>query len=439
MPSRRVLITGLSTYWGGRLAEALEQSDEFETIIGVDSRDPTLELDRTEFVRVGTQHSLLRRIVEAAEIDTVVDTRLIVDSLVTSAARAHENNVIGTMNIIAACGGPDSSVRKLVFKSSAHYYGAHQDDPAFFTEDMERPHPPRTPLERDILEAEAAVADFAEKSPGVSVTLLRFANVLGPSVRTSHTALFRLPVVPMILGFDPRYQFVHEDDVVGALEHVLKQSYPGVYNVAADGVLALTEVIDLVGKPVAPILPPWGTGMAAAALRRTGVEITLEMLGQLRFGRGLDNRLLKATGFAYRYTTRETVLKLAEHVRLSPILRGTAEPYRYEREVEEFLRRSPNVRRAGRRPGERANGRAALREGTVPASAEGEGSAGPEAGADDYDDLEVRELAVVLGSLETDDLIALRDHERSARRRPDVLAAIDDALARVEAGGGEEP
>jgi UDP-glucose 4-epimerase len=47
----------------------------------------------------------LRRVVEAAEIDTVIDTRLVVDSTVTSARLAHENNVIGTMNILAACSG----------------------------------------------------------------------------------------------------------------------------------------------------------------------------------------------------------------------------------------------------------------------------------------------------------------------------------------------
>ena len=245
--SRRVLITGISTYWGGRLAQALEQNAEVETIVGVDSEDPTRELERTEFVRVGTQHALLRRVVEAAQIDTVVDTRLVVDSAGTSARLAHENNVIGTMNILAACSGPASTVRKLVFKSSAHFYGAEQDDPAFFTEAMGRPHAPRTSIERDIVEAEAAVAEFAEKNPEVSVTLLRFANVLGPDVRTSHTQLFSLPLVPMILGFDPRYQFVHEDDVVAALEHVAEHELPGIYNVAADGVLAFTEVCDLLG------------------------------------------------------------------------------------------------------------------------------------------------------------------------------------------------
>src|SRR2546421_2820430 len=343
-PSRRILITGLSTYWGGRLAQALEAHPDVEAIIGVDNRDRKVELERTEFVRVTNQHGLLRRIVDAAEIDTVVDSRLVVDSTVTSPRKAHENNVIGTMNLLAACSGPDSTVRKFVFKSSAHYYGAEQDDPAFFTESMGRPHPPRTRLERDIVEAEATVADFAEKNPEVGVAILRFANVLGPTVRTAHARLFALPAVPMILGFDPRYQFVHEDDVVTALEHVVRDDIRGIYNIGADGVLALSEVIGLLGKSYAPILPPWGTGLAAAVLTRLGVRVPPEMIQQMRFGRGIDNRKLKATGFRYRYTTRETVMKLAEHQRLHPIVRGATEPYRYEREVEDFLRWSPHVR-----------------------------------------------------------------------------------------------
>jgi UDP-glucose 4-epimerase len=346
MDSRRILVTGLSTYWGGRLAQALERFPEVEAVIGVDNEEPQVELDRTEYVKVGAQHALLRRVVEAAEIDTVVDTRLVVDSSTTSASKAHENNVIGTMNILAACSGPDSPVRKVVFKSSAHYYGCEQDDPAFFDETMRRPHPPRTPIERDIVEAEASLGDFADKNPDTSVTILRFTNVLGPDVRTSHIALFSLPGVPMILGFDPRYQFVHEDDVVHALEHAAVHSVPGVYNVAADGVLALSEVAGLLGKPYAPVIPPWGTGLAAGVLRRIGIRIPAEALGQLRFGRGLDNRRLKATGFHYQFTSRETVLKLGEHLRLHPVVRGATEPYRYEREVEEFLRWSPHVKNA---------------------------------------------------------------------------------------------
>jgi UDP-glucose 4-epimerase len=344
MSARRVLITGVSSYWGGRLAQALERDPDVDVIVGVSPDDPTCELNRTEYVRVGTQHALLKRIVEAAEIDTVVDTRMIVDSSLAPSRAAHENNVIGTMNVLAACGGADSPVRKVVFKSSAHYYGCERDDPAFFTEDMRRPHPPRTPIEQDVVEAERAVAAFADRHPDVTVTVLRFANGLGPDLATSHTGLLSLPAVPSILGFDPRYQFIHEDDISGVLEHATRHDLPGVYNAAGDGVLVLSEIASLLGKPLLPVLPPWGTGLAATALRRTGMKLPPEMLQQLRYGRAVDNRRLKAAGYAFRATTRETVQAFAEHLRVRRLRPAQGEGYQYERDVEEFLRWSPAVR-----------------------------------------------------------------------------------------------
>jgi UDP-glucose 4-epimerase len=372
------------------------------------------------------------------------------------------------MNILAACGGPNSTVKKLVFKSSAHFYGTAQDDPAFFTEQMGRPHPPTTPIERDIVEAEASVAEFAGQCPDCEVTLLRCSNVLGPEVRTSHSALFRLPFVPMILGFDPRYQFVHEDDVVAALAHAVRNDVPGIYNVAGDGVLALSEVAGLLGKPYVPVLPPWGTGLAASVARRLGIRVPPEMLSQLRFGRGLDNRKLKATGFVYRYTTRETVIKLREHMRLDPILRGASEPYQYEREVEHFLRWSPHVRRAAEssedggavaealpaeeppvevpepepppvEPPEPVEEPPPVKE--PPPVEEPEAVKQPEPEpeppgppVDHYDDLEAEEIISLLGSLEAADLEALLEYERGAQARDSVVGAIEAVLARRATG-----
>jgi UDP-glucose 4-epimerase len=278
----------------------------------------------------------------------VVDTRLIVDSLTAPPRVVHEANAIGTMNILAACGGPDSPVRRFVFKSSAHYYGCERDDPAFFTEEMGRPHPPRTRLESDIVEAEQAVAGFAERSPDVTVTVLRFCNALGPDIRTTHTKLFALPAVPFVLGFDPRYQFIHEDDLVGVLRFAVENDLPGTYNAAGDGVLALSEVASLLGRPPAPILPPWGASLVTPALRPLGVRVPGEVLNQLKYGRGIDNRKLKAAGYTFGFTSRETVIKHAEAQRARPLLEPAGgEPYRYEREVEEFLRYSPSVRRRG--------------------------------------------------------------------------------------------
>ena len=248
------------------------------------------------------------------------------------------------MNILAACAGPDSPVRKFVFKSSAHYYGCERDDPAYFTETMRRPHPPATPIEKDIVEAERAVAAFGERNGDVAMTVLRFANGLGPDLETSHSAVLSLPAVPSILGFDPRYQFIGEDDIAGVLVHAALHDLPGIYNAAGDGVLVLSEVASLLGKPLAPLLPPWGTGIAAGALRRAGVRIPPEMLQQLRYGRALDNRKLKAAGYAFRATSRETVQAFAEHLRTRGLRADPGAGYQYEREVEEFLRWSPAVR-----------------------------------------------------------------------------------------------
>jgi UDP-glucose 4-epimerase len=479
MDSKRILITGISRYWGGRLAQALEAFPEVEAVIGVDNEEPQVELERTEYVKVGAQHALLRRVVEAAEIDTVVDTRLVVDSATTSSSRAHENNVMGTMNILAACTGSDSPVRKVVFKSSTHFYGSQQDDPAFFDETMRRPHPPRTGIERDVVEAEASLDEFAERHPETAVTVLRFANVLGPDVETSHIKLFTLPAVPMILGFDPRYQFVHEDDVVHALEHAVAHRAPGTYNVAGDGVLALSEVAGLLGKPYAPVLPPWGTGLAASVLKRIGLQIPPENLNQMRFGRGVDNRRYKAAGFRYQHTSREAVMKLGEHLRLHPVVRGAQEPYRYEREVEDFLRWSPHVKNTrdkdasalsrdqlaelqrlltsfadtagmdlsddlGDRAAEAERRAAAAEESARDAAdraARAEERAEKRAGERDerapagrplehYDDLAAEEVIALLASLEHDDLRTLREYERDHANRTRVIGAIESVLAR---------
>jgi UDP-glucose 4-epimerase len=343
--ARRILIAGLSTPWGGRLAQALEADPANEAIIGISQEDPTTELERTEFVRVGTQHALLRRILQAADIDTVVDARLELDGGAGSGRAAHERNVLGTTNLLAALSGPGSPVRKLVLRSSAHVYGAEREDPAFFTEGMARTRPPRTPVERDVVEAEAAVTAFAARHPRVTVTILRFAEPLGANLETSTVRLLALPAVPAILGFDPRWQFIAADDVVGALLHAVRASLPGAYNAAADGVLALSEVASLLGKPLAPVLPPVATGTSASVLRRLGAPLPPELLGLLRYGRGLDNRKLKAAGFTPRATSREAVLELARHLRLRAVLPRGQEPYRYEREVEAFLRYSPSVRR----------------------------------------------------------------------------------------------
>ena len=101
---RRVLITGIGSFWGGRVAAALEQDDDVEVIVGLGTDAPKLSLERTEYVRADQSYSILSRIVKATKVDTILHTFLVVDSARMSGRALHENNVIGTMNLLAAAG-----------------------------------------------------------------------------------------------------------------------------------------------------------------------------------------------------------------------------------------------------------------------------------------------------------------------------------------------
>ena len=341
---KRVLITGLGSFWGGRMAQALEADPEVETIIGLDVTEPHVPLERTEYVRADQGYSILSRIVKATQVDTIVHTFLVVDSTRMSARALHETNVIGTMNLLAAAGAAESSVRHIIVKSSTLVYGASLQDPAWFRESMSRVHPPRNRVERSLVEVEDYLRDFADDSPHVVVTLLRFTNVLGTDIVTPISSALERRVAPAVLGFDPLVQFVEEDDVIRCLKFVFDRTLPGVYNVAGDGRLPWSEVAHICEARVVPILPPVMTGMAADLLATLRVmDVPPELLDLLRYGRGVDNRKLKQAGFRYRYTSAGAVESFARSRRLSRTIGETRPAYTYERDVEQFFRRSPAV------------------------------------------------------------------------------------------------
>ncbi len=343
---KRVLVTGLASFWGGRVAQALEQDPTVDVIIGLDTREPTVQLDRTEYVRTDESYSILSRIVRATQVDTIVHTFLVVDSSQVSGRQMHEINVIGTMNLFAAASQPESRVRNVVVKSSTLVYGSTYSDPVWFTEDSRRSALPKHRVERSLLEVEGYVRDYAVDNPDVSVSLLRFSNVLGEDIVTPITRALDLPLVPSIFGFDPRLQFVHEVDVVRAIMFVLEHDLDGTFNVAGDGLLPWSEVVAMCDKRLAP-LPPIGRSLVGAVLTRLGIDMPPELVDLLTYGRGIDNRRLVRAGFEYCCTSAGAVRAFAEAARLRGTV-GEPQAYRYERDVEQFFRHSPAIVREPR-------------------------------------------------------------------------------------------
>ena len=303
---RVVLVTGVSRDIGRRFARAAATDPSIDRVIGVDVVPPRGDIGDVSFVRADIRNPVIAKVLAKEDVDTVVHMSVIATPG-TAGGRGtmKELNVIGTMQLLAAC-QKSPTVERLVVKSTTTVYGAGPRDPAMFTEDMGPKRLPSSGYAKDVYEVEGYVRGFARRRPDVVVTTLRAANVIGPHVVSPITGYFRLPVVPRVLGYDPRLQFLHEDDLLAVLQHAVVSGIPGTFNVAGDGVLVLSQAIRRLGKPTVA-LPGFAVGRLGATLRQARVsDFSPEQLGFLTYGRGVDTaRMRSQLGFEPAYTTAE--------------------------------------------------------------------------------------------------------------------------------------
>jgi UDP-glucose 4-epimerase len=302
-PARVVLVTGVSRFLGARVANALQADPRIERIIGVDTVPPTMSLGRTEFVRVDIRTPSISKIINSAQVDTVVHLHLVT---MTAASRmaTKEINVIGTMQLLAAC-QRSAAMRKVVVRSSAAIYGSSARDPAVFTEVDEPVVAPSSGYAKDAVEVEGYVRGLARRRSDLTVSVLRFANFLGPSVDSPLSRYFHMPVVATVLGFDPRLQFVHEDDGVEVLTRMATEDHPGCFNVAGDGVLLLSQALRRAGRPQVRLPAPAVQTLGDVGRRFGGLSgFSPELLRWLTYGRVIDTgRLVEELGWRPKYSS----------------------------------------------------------------------------------------------------------------------------------------
>ncbi|MGH2727226.1 MAG: SDR family oxidoreductase [Actinomycetota bacterium] len=339
MAGQRILITGISRFLGGRLAQRLEQDPDVAGIIGVDLEEPSVELTRTEFVRADIRNPLIVKVLQATEVDTVVHSAVIATpGAVGGRSQMKEINVIGTMQLFAACQKAES-LRKVVMKSTTAIYGSEPTDPAIFTEEMSPRSQPRTGYAKDAVEVEEYARAFGRRRPDVNLTILRFANFIGPMIDTPLTRYFSLPLVPTALGFDPRMQFLHEQDAIEILYRATREDHPGIFNASGDGVIYMSKAVRMAGKVSLPVFVPF-MGLIAAAVRQTGlVDFSSDQVKFLLYGRVADvDRLKRRFGYTPEYTTEEAFRDFIAKRKLAKIF-SNEQAAQWERDLYEFLAR----------------------------------------------------------------------------------------------------
>ncbi|MFL5883734.1 MAG: NAD-dependent epimerase/dehydratase family protein [Thermoleophilaceae bacterium] len=325
MPGRRILITGIASYLGGELARRLETDPDVEQVVGLDTRKPRGPLERTDFIDADIRNPVIAKLIPQSGVDTVVHNQIVrVLGPGMSSRAAHEINVIGSLQLLAACERADT-VRSIVIRGSAGIYGAEPAAPQFFSEEMTRLYPLRTRFQRDVGEIENLFETYSRRHPEVVCTMLRYEPTIGPSTETQFSRYLSLPLPPTFLGFDPRLQLVHEQDAIDAFIAAVKNPVRGAVNVAAPGTIGLTKMLRMAGKGSMPIPSPLFPTVNGAARRFGMYDFSPDFRRLLRYGRGVDTtRLVEEVGFEPRYTTTEAVADYAGKQtgrRLAPTLR----------------------------------------------------------------------------------------------------------------------
>ena len=317
-----VLVTGVSRRLAGRFVQRVQCGPDVDRVIAVDAVPPACRLGDAEFLRVDRQGADYADVLAEHGVDTVVHLAVDGGATVPHRGRAavKEDNVIGTMRLLGAC-QRTPTLRRLVVRSSTLVYGGAPTDPAVCTESTAPREFPGDGFARDMAEIEGYVRGFARRRPEVAVCVLRFAHILGRHTDSPLGAYFRLPVLPTVLGHDPRLQFVHEDDAVAALCLAAGEPRPGTrnvgtFNVAGDGVVVLSQAARRLGRPTVPLLRP-ALGWLGTVLHSIGVtDLSPEQVSLLTYGRVVHTgRMREVLGFTPAYTTSET---FADFVRGQP-------------------------------------------------------------------------------------------------------------------------
>jgi UDP-glucose 4-epimerase len=299
-----VAITGASGLVGQRLLPRLAD-DIGGRVVGLDVREPHRRVRGLEFHRVDIAGAELKPLLEG--VDVLVHLAGVVDPILDEGLMTRVN-VDGTRRVLDAAAAV--GVRKVVRVSPSSVYGAWPNNPVPLTEDAPlRPNPGYSPAVQ-AAEVERLLAEWGDEHPGITVTTLRAAPVLGPGAERlpSRLLLGRPPL--RVRGASPPMQALHVDDLVSALLLAVTTDLPGVFNAAAVGWLSQDDLRSLLPRAIVPALP---AELLERVLRRlwwSGVgDVPPAVVPYLLHPWVIANDRLEAVGWRPRHTNEEAILE----------------------------------------------------------------------------------------------------------------------------------
>ena len=301
----RILIPGIAGAIGRKVAERL--MSQGHEVIGIDARPwgnkpPGLELHNVDIRKRAAEDVFRKRKPEA------VIHMATVTSLQIRGEERYRINLGGTRAVFEHCA--TYGVKHAIFVGRHTFYGAGPDSPLFHTED----EPPMAlatfPELSDLVAADLFAATALWRNQALTTAVLRICYTLGDSGHGTLATFLRGPRVPTVLGFDPLFQFLHEDDVVSAITIALEKKIRGIFNVAGPQPVPLSVIVRETGRRVFPC-PEF---LLNLAIGRFGLpHLPPGALGHIKYPVVVDAAAFRAaTGFTHAFDEVQTMRAFRE-------------------------------------------------------------------------------------------------------------------------------
>jgi len=305
LAAKKIVMTGLAGRMGQLVAKRLHRMGTRQ-VVGIDRR-PITDLPKDiEHLEVDIRSRKVREAFRGEPVDAFIHLGLMHNPR-QSQIELHSWNVMGTARLLEYCA--EYNVRKVVFLSSANVYGPRPDNPQFLTEETPLLASQDFPAIRDLIEADMQATSFFWRSRGrhIETVILRPVHILG-GVRNAASNYLRLARIPVLMGFDPMVQVIHEEDVAAAILLALNPGVHGIMNLAGPGEVPLSTLIREAGKETLPLPTTMFGGLVRLMFRFHLTSFPFPELSHIRYTCMVDGtRAQKAMGFRPRHSIKEAV------------------------------------------------------------------------------------------------------------------------------------
>lgn len=297
----KVLITGVAGALGRSVAERIRTD---HSVIGIDQSPWVGHPADVHVVTADLRKRRMEDVFRRERPDVVIHLGLERHSF--DAGLRHDVNVVGSKRVLefAAAYG----AKRVIVVTSSYVYGALAENPFYMDEETALNVSRHYPEIRDLAEVDSLATNFLWRYPEIATAVLRPVSTLGPRSRSSISKYLKLGFSPMVMGFDPLMQFIHEEDVAEAVVRTLAGGLRGVFNVVGPGAVPISVAIRESGG-TAVAVPETTTRLFLERLFQWGLfPFPADAVDFIKFPCTIDGRRFReATGFQPTHGLTETL------------------------------------------------------------------------------------------------------------------------------------